>query len=164
MLANQLTSLISEARSWSSLYAMPLCRFGAILQPLQLNSWKRRGRLMLAIAWTASFICSLPQVLILLKITLVVCTKYRCIVKSYSDAGSWTYEQRSVSLVSPHKNFNKVLMFSLRLQRGSSTQSDYLTSALLLFFFSNVIYYALGFHLSCGISPGLSLVRTVRHI
>lgn len=37
-------------------------RFGAILQPLKLNYWKRRGRFMLAIAWAASVICSLPQV------------------------------------------------------------------------------------------------------
>ena len=37
-------------------------RCGAILQPLNLSNWKRRGRLMLAIAWSASCICSLPQV------------------------------------------------------------------------------------------------------
>ena len=38
-----------------------LFRFGAIRQPLHLNNWKRRGRLMLAVAWSASCICSLPQ-------------------------------------------------------------------------------------------------------
>jgi hypothetical protein len=37
-------------------------RFGAILQPMKLDYWKRRGRFMLAIAWACSVICSLPQV------------------------------------------------------------------------------------------------------
>ncbi|XP_032788472.1 gonadotropin-releasing hormone receptor isoform X1 [Daphnia magna] len=39
-------------------------RFGAILQPMKLDYWRRRGRFMLAIAWACSVICSLPQVFV----------------------------------------------------------------------------------------------------
>jgi len=46
------------------LVCISIDRCGAILQPLNLNNWKRRGRLMLAVAWSASCICSLPQVFI----------------------------------------------------------------------------------------------------
>ncbi|XP_046439446.1 adipokinetic hormone/corazonin-related peptide receptor variant I-like isoform X1 [Daphnia pulex] len=46
------------------LVCISIDRFGAILQPMKLDYWKRRGRFMLAIAWACSVICSLPQVFV----------------------------------------------------------------------------------------------------
>lgn len=37
-------------------------RYLAVLQPMRLYQMDRRGKLMIAVAWIASLICSLPQV------------------------------------------------------------------------------------------------------
>lgn len=37
-------------------------RYLAVLQPMRLYQMDRRGKLMIAVAWIASVICSLPQV------------------------------------------------------------------------------------------------------
>lgn len=37
-------------------------RYLAVLQPMRLYQMDRRGKLMIAVAWIASIICSLPQV------------------------------------------------------------------------------------------------------
>lgn len=38
-------------------------RYLAVLQPMRLYQMDRRGKLMIAVAWIASLVCSLPQVM-----------------------------------------------------------------------------------------------------
>lgn len=110
-------------------------RFGAILQPMKLDYWKRRGRFMLAIAWACSVICSLPQVgnvgyliiqfhflTLLIQTELIKCCSFSAVEKvvematdkstmvQFPDFAIWNHK---ISLSSSH------VCLSQHSQRGS---------------------------------------------